>query len=367
MTVSGITNLNNALNVTGATALKSTLGVTGVATFNDNSSFKKNINIDGVLNSSLTTGTHLQGNQGKAIINSTATAGSYTMLAKMNSTNGYFTTGTYNGGYLLQYTAKSTVDAGTNAVTKSVTLLDESGNATFPERVTAKEFYGTFIGNSSTVTKLQTARKINDTSFDGTADITTNKWGTARNIYIADSDATNTGTAVSVNGSGNATLKLPATIKASLTGNASTASALQDYNSASNTIQIGYSGSSLTSSEVAYLAAYKSGGNKIKDVSVSTVKTLMGIKNSTLNVTCSSSNWSGSAAPYTNTINVTGVTASNIVEVGLNNASATDAQVQACMKASIAKITQENGKIKLYAYGTKPTVNIPMTVVILTT
>ena len=825
LTVSGITNLNNALNVTGATALKSTLGVTGVATFNDNSSFKKNINIDGVLNSSLTTGTHLQGNQGKAIINSTATAGSYTMLAKMNSTNGYFTTGTHNGGYLLQYTAKSTVDAGTNAVTKSVTLLDESGNATFPERVTAKEFYGTFIGNSSTVTKLQTARKINDTSFDGTADITTTKWGTARNIYIADSDATNTGTAVSVNGSGNATLKLPATIKAtltgnastattlqtsrkingtnfngsadittdkwgtarninisdatgsntgadvsvnggtnatlklpstivatlsgnassatkatkdgdgnvitstyrkisdsytkneidnkfstletaidwkesvatfsdiakkyptpddgwtvnvkdtdytyryngkqwvaisanaipkvtgsvdglmttdlynklvgiqnnatkitvdtkmstsstnpvqnkvvqsaldtklntsggtitgaltvnggitgsltgnastatklatartisltgsvtgsgtfdgsgnlsiatttnhthsylplsggtmgsaayiswpdsgnwsnnnsgvtfpvdrggfnwsgqsdgiklyaeetsndnlelvlkfadddsnglsirnslgkqtarisasgvftgsfsgnastatklatartingtsfdgsanittanwgtarniyiadsdatntgaavsvngsgnatlklpatikaSLTGNASTASALQDYNSTSNTIQIGYSGSSLTSSEVAYLAAYKSGGKQIKDVPVSTVKTLMGIKNSKLNVTCSSSNWSGSAAPYTNTINVTGVTASNIVEVGLNNASATDAQVQACMKASIAKITQENGKIKLYAYGTKPTVNIPMTVVILTT
>ena len=222
-------------------------------------------------------------------------------------------------------------------------------------------------GNANTATTLKTARTINGTSFNGSANITTANWGTARNISIADSDATNTGTAVSVNGSGNATLKLPATIKATLTGNASTASALQDYNSTSNTIQIGYSGSSLTSSEVAYLAAYKSGGKQIKDVSVSTVKTLMGIKNSKLNVTCSSSNWSGSAAPYTNTINVTGVTASNIVEVGLNNASATDAQVQACMKASIAKITQENGKIKLYAYGTKPTVDIPMTVAILTT
>ena len=221
--------------------------------------------------------------------------------------------------------------------------------------------------NASTATKLATARSINGTNFDGSANITTANWGTARNIYIADSDATNTGAAVSVNGSGNATLKLPATIKASLTGNASTASALQDYNSTSNTIQIGYSGSSLTSSEVAYLAAYKSGGKQIKDVPVSTVKTLMGIKNSTSNVTCYSSNWSGSAAPYTNTISVTGVTASNIVEVGLNNASATDAQVKACMKASIAKITQENGKIKLYAYGTKPTVNIPMTVAILTT
>lgn len=50
--------------------------------------------INGVINSTYETGTHLNGNQGKAIINSTASAGAYTMLAKMNSTNGYFTFGT---------------------------------------------------------------------------------------------------------------------------------------------------------------------------------------------------------------------------------------------------------------------------------
>ena len=63
---------------------------------------------------------------------------------------------------------------------------------------------------------LATARTINGTSFDGSADITTEKWGTARNISIADSDATNTGSAVSVNGSDAVTLKLPATSKATL-------------------------------------------------------------------------------------------------------------------------------------------------------
>ena len=86
---------------------------------------------------------------------------------------------------------------------------------------------GTIYGNATSANKLSTARTINGTSFDGTANITTANWGTARNIYIADNSATNTGPAVSVNGSANATLKLPATIKASLTGNASTATTLQ--------------------------------------------------------------------------------------------------------------------------------------------
>lgn len=81
-------------------------------------------------------------------------------------------------------------------------------------------------GAANSAVKLSSARTINGTSFDGSGNITTANWGTARNIYIADSDATNTGTAVSVNGSGNATLKLPATIKATLSGNASTATKL---------------------------------------------------------------------------------------------------------------------------------------------
>lgn len=52
---------------------------------------------------------------------------------------------------------------------------------------------------------------------------TATTWATGREFKIQDADATNTGTTVTgVNGSGNVTLKLPSTIKATLTGNATT-------------------------------------------------------------------------------------------------------------------------------------------------
>jgi hypothetical protein len=89
--------------------------------------------------SGLTTSTHLAGNKGTAIINSTAAAG-YTMLAKMNSTNGVFTMGMYNAAFNLYYTANTTINAGTNGTTKGATLLDESGNSSFPGNITAGGF-----------------------------------------------------------------------------------------------------------------------------------------------------------------------------------------------------------------------------------
>ena len=91
-----------------------------------------------------------------------------------------------------------------------------------PSTITA-----TLVGNASSATKLATARTINGTSFDGTENITTAKWGTARNIYIQDATAAHTGAAVSVNGSANVNLKLPSTITATLSGNASTATKLK--------------------------------------------------------------------------------------------------------------------------------------------
>lgn len=59
-----------------------------------------------------------------------------------------------------------------------------------------------------------------------------NKWTTARNFTIADADKSNTGTAVSVDGSAAVTLVLPSTIKATLKGNADTASKLTNLTSA---------------------------------------------------------------------------------------------------------------------------------------
>lgn len=58
------------------------------------------------------------------------------------------------------------------------------------------KLYGNLEGNATTATKLATARTINGTSFDGSSNITTANWGTARTLTIG-----NTGK--SVNGSGN--------------------------------------------------------------------------------------------------------------------------------------------------------------------
>ena len=60
---------------------------------------------------------------------------------------------------------------------------------------------GGFIGNASTATTLATARTINGTSFNGSANITTANWGTARNITIGN-------TTKAVNGSANVSWSL---------------------------------------------------------------------------------------------------------------------------------------------------------------
>ena len=58
------------------------------------------------------------------------------------------------------------------------------------------------------------------------------KWNTAVNFQVSDSDAAHTGTAVSVNGSKAIVLPLPATIKATLEGNASSATKLTNLTTA---------------------------------------------------------------------------------------------------------------------------------------
>ena len=92
------------------------------------------------LTSSLTTSTHLNGNKGSGvIINSTAAAG-YNMLARMKSSNGVFTLGAWNTTFDLFYTADTTISAGTNTYTKRLSLLNESGDSSFPGNVSASKF-----------------------------------------------------------------------------------------------------------------------------------------------------------------------------------------------------------------------------------
>ena len=179
----------------------------------------RNLYIGTSVVSSLTTSTHLAGNQGKAIIYSTAAGNGYNMLARMKSTNGVWTFGSYGTNFNFYYTADSTISANSNSVTKTLTLLNESGNSTFPGQITATKFVGPLQGNATTATTLATARKINGTSFNGSGDITTSFWGTTRVFTISDNGNANTGPQVNVNGSGNVNILLPATINANVVGN----------------------------------------------------------------------------------------------------------------------------------------------------
>lgn len=90
-------------------------------------------------------------------------------------------------------TGNANFDGSSNiSINASLKLIDEDGNASFDGVVSANSF----SGNSTSSTKLQTPRSINGTNFDGSANITTANWGTARNITIGK-------TAKSVNGSAN--------------------------------------------------------------------------------------------------------------------------------------------------------------------
>lgn len=84
-----------------------------------------------------------------------------------------------------------------NATDWSFVFNASSGAVTATGKITASGgFSGALSGNATTATTLQTARTINGTSFNGSANITTANWGTARNLTIGN-------TAKSVNGSGN--------------------------------------------------------------------------------------------------------------------------------------------------------------------
>lgn len=81
--------------------------------------------------------------------------------------------------------------------------------------ITATAFTGLFTGNLSgnanTATKLLAGKNINGTLFDGSADITTESWGTARNVKISNqADASVNG--LSVDGARDIVLTIPSTM-----------------------------------------------------------------------------------------------------------------------------------------------------------
>ena len=85
---------------------------------------------------------------------------------------------------------------------------------------------GDASGNAGSADKLSGQPAINGTTFDGTRDIDTERWGKARKITVQDADGSNKATAVSTDGGKDITLKLPATIKVTVKGNADSATKL---------------------------------------------------------------------------------------------------------------------------------------------
>lgn len=82
------------------------------------------------------------------------------------------------------------------------------------------------------------------------------------------------------------------------------------------------------------------------------------------NVSLSSTGWLGTSAPFTKTVNVEGVTATNNIFVAVGSgASATE--YAAAVDAQLHCSAQGAGTITMKAFDTKPTVAIPLTVLIL--
>lgn len=203
---------------------------TNLFTFNGSSAKTINITPSSIGAAASSHGTHVTYSTATPKANGTASVGSLGEVARADHIHPLQTTISGNAGSADKLFTARTITIGNKSNT-----FDGTANITYTlSEIGAAESGHThnYAGSSSvggaanSAVKLSSARTINGTSFDGSDNITTVNWGTARNIYIADSDATNTGAAVSVNGSGNATLKLPATIKATLSGNASTATKL---------------------------------------------------------------------------------------------------------------------------------------------
>ena len=82
--------------------------------------------------------------------------------------------------------------------------------------------------------KISSVLRLTETQYNGNANTAT-KLATTRVLNIQDASGTNTGTGANFDGSGNATIKLPSTIKASITGDCSGSSGSCTGNSATAT------------------------------------------------------------------------------------------------------------------------------------
>lgn len=178
-------------------------------------------------------------------------------------------------------------------------------------------------GAATSTIKLSTPRKIGNASFDGTADITLSQMGLNVPVEITKADYL--------------AKKKAGTLNANTYYNV-----IDEYDSA-NVIN----DSSVTANST--FSSTKSEKTYAK-------------KSTLVNTTLTASKWTGSSAPYSYVLSVSGVTSSNIVEIDYaSNASST--AIEAYQNAMLADGGQTTNQITIKATE-KPTVDIPITIVI---
>lgn len=178
-------------------------------------------------------------------------------------------------------------------------------------------------GNANAAVKLANARKIGSASFDGTADITLSQMGLNVPVEITKADYL--------------AKKKAGTLNANTYYNV-----IDEYDSA-NVIN----DSSVTANST--FSSTKSEKTYAK-------------KSTLVNTTLTASKWTGSSAPYSYVLSVSGVTSSNIVEIDYAS-NASSAAIEAYQNAMLADGGQTTNQITIKATE-KPTVDIPITIVI---
>ena len=132
-------------------------------------------------------GTWLEGSNGeRAIIHSTSNNNQHTTLFSGKSTNGKFSIYKYQNHLGIGYESDEHITAGQNSLDKRIAFFEDGSIR--PQADNAQDlgqaglkwrrvYATTFNGNSSSATKLQTARYINDIQFDGTKNVRiANSW-----------------------------------------------------------------------------------------------------------------------------------------------------------------------------------------------
>ena len=267
------------------------------------------------------------------LVNSSEVSGTSATDAK-TSTECYATIAA--AGTALHKQAYSSIVSGTDSGTASYANSAGSANSVAWGNVTGKP--STFApsshthnyagsssagGTATSAIKLSTPRKIGNASFDGTADITLSQMGLNVPVEITKANYL--------------AKKKAGTLNANTYYNV-----IDEYDSANV----------INDSSVTANSAFSSTKSEKTYAKKSTL----------VNTTLTASKWTGSSAPYSYVLSVSGVTSSNIVEIDYAS-NASSAAIEAYQNAMLADGGQTTNQITIKATE-KPTVDIPITIVI---